>query len=129
MRLPFVVSVVSRVSRPAPKRPIRWKACRPHRRQTALRAPRGHEAARRRLSTRQLRPDDSGAILRALLEVLGVVASELTVYLPGTGRQLQTAVVPLEQPNTPHDPWRALDPGAPLPSTLHLFPRRTGERS
>jgi len=76
---------------------------------------------------RSQRLEDSGAILRALLEVLIVIARELAVYLPGAGRRLHAALAPLEQPSTPAcEPWRALATGAPLPPALHLFPRRTG---
>jgi hypothetical protein len=79
--------------------------------------------------TRSQRLEDSGAILRALLEVLVSSPSELAVYLPGTARQLHTALTLLEQPSTPRDPRRALATGALLPPALHLFPRRTGDAS
>jgi methionyl-tRNA synthetase len=62
--------------------------------------------------------------------VLVVVASELVVYLPGTARQLHAALGLLEEPSPPVcNPLRAPATGTPLPRALHLFPRRTGERS
>jgi methionyl-tRNA synthetase len=64
----------------------------------------------------------ANAILRALLEVLCVIASELAPFLPTTAERLLRALIPVGR-----SAGNGLVTGTQLPASLQLFPRIASE--